>query len=46
VALSLHRLDAYWNNIPIDRTHTTHLTPLALALAGRTEVPTSIAAGM
>jgi len=28
VALNLHRLDAYWNDTPIDRTRTTHLVRL------------------
>jgi transposase len=28
VALNLHRLDAYWNDTPIDRTRTTHLARL------------------
>jgi hypothetical protein len=27
-ALNLHRLDAYWNDTPIDRTRTTHLARL------------------
>lgn len=28
VALNLHRLDAYWNDTPIDRTRTSHLARL------------------
>jgi transposase len=28
VALNLHRLDAYWNDTPIDRKRTTHLARL------------------
>jgi transposase len=28
VALNLYRLDAYWNDTPIDRTRTTHLARL------------------
>jgi hypothetical protein len=32
VALNLHRLDAYWNDTPIDRTRTTHLARLDLSL--------------
>jgi hypothetical protein len=27
-ALNLRRLDAYWNDIPVDRTRTTHLARL------------------
>jgi transposase len=30
LALNLHRLDAYWNDTPINRTHTSHLTRLHL----------------
>lgn len=33
VALNLIRLDAYWNRHPLDRTRTTHLARLELALA-------------
>jgi transposase len=29
IALNLTRLDAYWNDTPIDRTRTTHLTRLS-----------------
>ena len=32
VALNLYRLDAYWNNTPIDRTRTSHLARLDLSL--------------
>jgi transposase len=32
VALNLHRLDAYWNDTPIDRTRTSHLARLDLSL--------------
>jgi transposase len=32
VALNLHRLDAYWNDIPIDRTRTSHLARLDQSL--------------
>ena len=32
VAINLRRLDAYWNDIPIDRTRTTHLARLDLSL--------------
>ena len=31
-ALNLHRLDAYWNDTPIDRTRTSHLARLDLTL--------------
>jgi transposase len=39
-ALNLHRLDAYWNDTPIDRTRTSHLARLdqslrLTALAGK-----------
>jgi transposase len=33
VALNLIRLDAWWNGHPLDRTRTTHLARLELALA-------------
>jgi IS5 family transposase len=33
VALNLIRLDAYWNGHPLDRTRTSHLARLDLALA-------------
>jgi IS5 family transposase len=33
VALNLIRLNAWWNGHPLDRTRTTHLTRLELALA-------------
>ena len=33
VALNLIRLDAYWNGRPLDRTRTSHLARLELALA-------------
>ncbi len=33
VALNLIRLDAHWNGHPLDRTRTSHLTRLELALA-------------
>lgn len=33
VALNLIRLDAWWNGHPLDRTRTTHLSRLELALA-------------
>jgi transposase len=33
VALNLIRLDAYWNGHPLDRTRSSHLTRLELALA-------------
>ena len=33
VALNLIRLDAYWNGHPLDRTRTSHLSRLDLALA-------------
>ena len=44
VALNLHRLDAYWNDTPIDRTRTTHLArlDLSLRLAALTELTNSI----
>jgi transposase len=32
VALNLRRLDAYWNDTPIDRTRTSHLARLDLTL--------------
>ena len=32
VALNLHRLDAYWNDTPIDRGRTSHLARLDLSL--------------
>jgi Transposase DDE domain len=32
VALNLWRLDAYWNDTPIDRTRTSHLARLDLSL--------------
>jgi hypothetical protein len=32
VALNLIRLDAWWNGHPLDRTRTTHLARLELAL--------------
>jgi transposase len=31
-ALNLHRLDAWWNDEPLDRTRTSHLSRLELAL--------------
>ena len=34
-ALNLRRLDAYWNDTPIDRTRTTHLARLGLAALTR-----------
>jgi transposase len=46
VALNLHRLDAYWNDTPIDRTRTSHLARLDLSLrltALTTELTNSIA---
>jgi transposase len=45
VALNLRRLDAYWNDTPIDRTRTTHLARLDLSHrpATRTELTNSIA---
>ncbi|HEY6786617.1 MAG TPA: IS1182 family transposase [Trebonia sp.] len=45
VALNLCRLDAYWNDTPIDRTRTSHLARLDLSLrdtAPPTELTTSI----
>ena len=33
VALNLTRLDAYWNHHPLDRTRTSHLSRLDVALA-------------
>ena len=33
IALNLIRLDAHWNGHPLDRTRTSHLTRLELALA-------------
>lgn len=33
VALNLIRLDAYWNGHALDRTRTSHLARLGLALA-------------
>jgi hypothetical protein len=33
VALNLIRLNAWWNGHPLDRTRTSHLTRLELALA-------------
>jgi monoterpene epsilon-lactone hydrolase len=33
IALNLIRLDAWWNGHPLDRTRTSHLTRLELALA-------------
>jgi hypothetical protein len=33
VALNLIRLDAWWNGHPLDRTRTSHLAHLELALA-------------
>lgn len=33
IALNMHRLDAWWTNQPLDRTRTSHLTRLELALA-------------
>jgi hypothetical protein len=33
VALNLIRLDAHWNGRPLDRTRTSHLARLDLALA-------------
>jgi hypothetical protein len=33
VALNLIRLDAWWNGHPLDRTRTSHLARLELALA-------------
>jgi transposase len=32
VALNLHRLDAYWNDTPLDRTRTSHLARLDQSL--------------
>jgi transposase len=32
LALNLHRLDAYWNDTPIDRTRTSHLARLDLSI--------------
>jgi Transposase DDE domain len=32
VALNLYRLDAYWNDTPIDRSRTSHLARLDLSL--------------
>jgi hypothetical protein len=34
-ALTLIRLDAWWNGHPLDRTRTNHLTRLELTLAAR-----------
>ena len=45
VAINLWRLDAYWNDTPIDRTRTSHLTRLGLA-ALTSELTTSITASM
>jgi transposase len=44
VALNLHRLDAYWNDTPIDRTRTSHLArlDLSLRLAALSELTNSI----
>jgi hypothetical protein len=33
VALNLIRLDEWWNGHPLDRTRTSHLSRLELALA-------------
>jgi hypothetical protein len=33
VALNLIRLNAWWNGRPLDRTRTSHLSRLELALA-------------
>ena len=43
-ALNLRRLDAYWNDTPIDRTRTSHLArlDLSLRLAALTELTNSI----
>jgi transposase len=45
VALNLYRLDAYWNDTPINRTRTSHLARLDLSLrlaALASELATSI----
>jgi transposase len=45
VALNLYRLDAYWNDTPIDRTRSSHLARLDLSLrlaTSTTELTTSI----
>ena len=43
-ALNLCRLDAYWNDTPVDRTRTSHLArlDLSLRLAALTELTNSI----
>jgi transposase len=41
VALNLCRLDAYWNNTPLNRGRTSHLTRLSLATS-ETELTTNI----
>ena len=41
VALNLCRLDAYWNDTPLNRATTSHLTRLSYATA-RTELTTNI----
>ena len=39
IAINLCRLDAYWNDTPIDRTRTSHLARLDLSLAQPAESP-------
>ena len=42
-ALNLIRLDAYWNDQPLDRRRTSHLARLNLSLAASPELTTRIA---
>jgi len=44
VAINLRRLDAYWNDIPLDRARASHLTRLDHALRHGPELTTNIAA--
>ncbi|MGB6580734.1 MAG: hypothetical protein WBF34_22755, partial [Streptosporangiaceae bacterium] len=44
VALNLCRLDAYWNDTPLNRGRTSHLARLSLATS-RTELTTNINGG-
>ena len=44
VALNLCRLDAYWNDTPLNRGRTSHLARLSLATS-RTELTTNISGG-
>ena len=39
IALNLYRLDAYWNDTPIDRKRTTHLARLDLSLTQPAQSP-------